>query len=115
MTWTIIFGTLGALSVILNGVLIWYTSKILSKLLYTADNLGDLYVVFASFKTFVSSLYQMDMFHGEPVIQELITRIKNCKEEIERFEDIYELTTLIDEEELIDDEYEEDTKTQEEN
>ena len=63
MTWTIIFGTLGALSVILNGVLIWYTSKILSKLLYTADNLGDLYVVFASFKTFVSSLYQMDMFH----------------------------------------------------
>ena len=43
-----IIGMLLAVSTILNGILIWYVYKIISKLLYTADNLGDLYIVFGA-------------------------------------------------------------------
>jgi len=101
MTGTIIVILIILGSVALNGVLIWYITKILAKLLYTADNLGDLYIVFRSYEEFISELYQMDMFYGEPVLQELIQKTKLVREEIEKFEEIYELTTDI---ELVDEE-----------
>jgi len=97
------------LSVILNIILVWYVYKILAKLLYTSDNLGDLYATFRIYEDFVSSLYSMDMFFGEPIIQELLDKIKLVREELEKFEEIYSLTTDIErleedlEEELIDD------------
>ena len=91
------------ISVILNIILTWYVFKVLAKLLYTSDNLGDLYITFRLFEDFTTSLYQMDAFHGEPVIQELVGKIKIVREELEKFEEIYSLTTEIDllEEDLI--------------
>jgi len=102
MTGTIIliFLTLGSL--LLNAFLIWYITKILSKLLYTSDNLGDLYMVFSLYGDFIKELYEMDMFYGEPILEELIRKTKMVREEIEKFEEIYELTTdvvMVDEEE----------------
>ncbi len=88
--------TVAVCSVILNVVLVWYVIKILSKLLYTADNLGDLYVVFRAFHDFVSELYEMEMFYGEPILEELIERTKMVRAEIDRFEDVYELTTDVE-------------------
>jgi hypothetical protein len=82
-------------SVIANIFMAWYVYKVLTKLLYTSDNLGDLYVVFRVYEDFVSSLYGMDMFHGEPILEELFHKIKFVREEIEKFEEIYGLTTDI--------------------
>ena len=83
-------------SVMLNMFLVWYLAKVLSKLLYTSDNIGDLYITFRMFEAFVASLYEMQMFYGEPIIEELITKTKLVVEELERFEDIYSLTTDIE-------------------
>ena len=83
-------------SVILNIFLVWYLSKVLSKLLYTSDNIGDLYIAFRMFEDFITSLYDMQMFYGEPIIEELITKTKLVVEELERFEEIYSLTTDIE-------------------
>jgi len=93
------------ISIMLNIGLTWYLSRVLAKLLYTSDNLGDLYVLFRMFEDFTGNLYSMDVFHGEPVLQELVERIKIVREELERFEEIYELTTDVGliEEELADD------------
>jgi len=85
-----------ASSVILNILLVWYISNVLSKLLYTSDNIGDLYIAFRMFEDFITSLYDMQMFYGEPIIEELITKTKLVVEELERFEDIYSLTTDIE-------------------
>ena len=89
------------ISVGLNALFIWYIIKILSKLLYMSDNLGDLYITFRSFEEYVDELFQMEIYHGEPVIEELIERTKAVREEVENFEQIYSLTTemLIAEEE----------------
>jgi len=91
-----------AISVILNIFLVWYLAKVLSKLLYTSDNIGDLYITFRMFEDFVSSLYDMQMFYGEPIIEELIVKTRLVTEELETFEEIYSLTTDIEplEEEL---------------
>lgn len=84
------------LSVILNILLVWYVYKVLAKLLYTSDNLGDLYMVFRTYETFVTSMYGMDMFYGEPIIQELVIKTKFVREELEKFEEIYGLTTDVE-------------------
>jgi hypothetical protein len=101
------------LSVVLNILLAWYVYKVLAKLLYTSDNLGDLYVVFRVYENFVSSMYGMDMFYGEPIIQELLIKTKFVREELEKFEDVYNLTTDIEaiEEELVNDRTEEEEET----
>ena len=77
----------------------------MSKLLYTSDNLGDLYAVFRLFEEFTTSLYEMEMFYGEPILEELIEKTKLVRFEIERFEEIYGLTMDIEafEGELTDD------------
>ena len=99
MIWIIVALTASA---VLNIFLVWYLSKVLSKLLYTSDNIGDLYIAFRMFEDFISSLYDMEMFYGEPIIEELIAKTKLVVEELERFEEIYSLTTDIEplEEEL---------------
>jgi hypothetical protein len=90
MIWIIVALTASA---VLNIFLVWYLSKVLSKLLYTSDNIGDLYIAFRMFEDFISSLYDMEMFYGEPIIEELIAKTKLVVEELERFEEIYSLTT----------------------
>ena len=83
-------------SVMLNMFLVWYLSKVLSKFLYTSDNIGDLYITFRMFEDFISSLYDMQMFYGEPIMNVLIIKTKLVIEELEIFEEIYSLTTDIE-------------------
>jgi len=83
-------------SIILNIFLTWYLIKVLSKLLYTSDNLGDLYVTLRTFEEFTVSLYQMEMFYGEPVVKELVSKTSFVREEIQKFEEIYGLTTDVE-------------------
>lgn len=92
-------------SVVLNIFLAWYLVRVLSKLLYTSDNLGDLYVTLRLFEEFTASLYQMELFYGEPVVQELVKKTSFVREEIQRFEEIYGLTTDVEalEEDIIND------------
>lgn len=85
-----------AISLLVNGLLIWYVTRILAKLLYTSDNLGDLSIVFYEFEDFVSALYEMEMFYGEPIIEELIGKTKLVQGELNKFEEIYSLTTDIE-------------------
>ena len=83
-------------SAALNIFLIWYLYKVLAKLLYTSDNLGDLYVVLRLYEEFIISVLNMDMYHGEPIIEEMVNKTKVIREEIEKFAEIYGLTTDIE-------------------
>jgi hypothetical protein len=103
-------------SVAFNIILIWYLSNVLSKLLYTSDNLGDLFIALRMYEGFVTSLYNMDAYHGEPIIEELILKTKLLREEVQRFDQIYGLTTDTDSlEEVLanDDDREEEEAAQE--
>jgi hypothetical protein len=105
MSGAIVLGIALFISVALNVLLIWYGSKMLAKLLYTSDNLGDLYIVCRTYEDFLKKIYEMEMFYGEPILEDLINRTKMVREEIEQFEQIYELTTDIEiiNEEVADD------------
>ena len=53
-----------------------------------------------TFQIFAKSMYSMDTYHGEPMIQELIIKMKEVNLEIENFRDVFEyaLDTEIEEE-----------------
>jgi hypothetical protein len=79
-----------AASVVLNGLLIWYIIKLLRKFVFISENLADLFLTTKAFQVFLSSMYSMDSYHGEPMIQELITRVGDMGAELELFRDIFE-------------------------
>ena len=95
--------------------LFWYVRKILSKLLFVSESIGDFMVVIDNYSNHLETVYGMETYYGDDTIQGLIEHTKAITEEIEEFESIYSLTTELDEdydeeedeiEELLDDEEE---------
>tara|TARA_Y100000034_G_C6696361_1_gene306876 strand:- start:201 stop:530 length:330 start_codon:yes stop_codon:yes gene_type:complete len=80
------------LSIALNVLLIWYIRKILEKLLFVSDNIGDLLSSLEKFAKHIDSVHEMEMFYGEPVLGNLIRHSKDLVEEIKSYRQIYELT-----------------------
>ena len=81
-----------AVSGVLNVFLIWYLIRLLQKLMFISNNISDLFLTTKAFHVFVKNLYSMDSFHGEPIIQELVLRIKEVTLEMESFRDIFDYT-----------------------
>ena len=90
---------LGA-AVVLNVLLIWYIIKLLRKFVFISENIADLFLTTKAFQVFLSSMYSMDSYHGEPMVQELMTRLADMGAELEKFRDIFEhnLDTELEEE-----------------
>ena len=64
------------ISALLNGLLIWYIIKLLRKFVFISENLADLFLTTKAFQVFLSSMYSMENYHGEPMVQELIAFMK---------------------------------------
>jgi len=90
------------ISLVANVFLGWYLATLLKKLLYVSANLSDLFLTIKAFRVFVSSLYSMDSFTGEPMIEELIFRLREVNEEIEGFREIFVYTIDSEIEEELD-------------
>jgi hypothetical protein len=80
------------ISLAINVLLGWYASRILQKFVFISDNISDLFLTTKAFHVFVKNMYSMDSFHGEPIIQELVLRIKEVNEEMSNFREIFEYT-----------------------
>jgi len=78
------------ISAIANMLLSWYVVRLLRKFLFISESIADLYLTAKAFQVFVKSLYSMDNYNGEPMIQELISRLREVTEEIEIFRDVFE-------------------------
>lgn len=99
-------------SVLFNIFLVWYLVRMLRKFLFISENLSDLFLVTKAFQVFVVNLYSMESYHGEPMIQEMVHRIKQVSDEIDVFRDTFEYTLDEELEDELDDVYQED-ETQE--
>lgn len=77
--------------------LIWYIRKIITKLLFISENIGDFVVVVDNYASHLESVYNMETFYGDETIQGLIEHTKEVVTEAEEFESIYSLTTDLEE------------------
>ena len=80
------------ISLVINVLLGWYVTRILQKFMFISDNMSDLFLTTKAFHVFVKNMYSMDSFHGEPIIQELVLRIREVNEELSNFREIFEYT-----------------------
>ena len=80
------------ISVVLNGVLLWYIRKMLGKLLLVSDNMGNLVEDLTSYQNHLQQLYEMEMYYGEPSIKNLILHSREIIEHVKEFSDVYNLT-----------------------
>jgi len=96
-----IYATAIALGVI-SLFLVWYLVSLLRKFWFISANISDLFLTLKSFNVFVSSLYSMDNYHGEPIIQELMLKVREVLDEMESFRGIFEYTLDEEMEEELD-------------
>ena len=61
------------LSIIFNGVLLWYIRKLLGII---EDNSIEMKERFSAFHNFLEETYNMDLFYGEPRLKELLSIIR---------------------------------------
>ena len=78
------------ISIIINILLFWYVTRLLRKFIFISQNMADLFLITKAFQVFTKSLFSMNSFNGEPIIEELIYKIKEVNEEIEDFRGIFE-------------------------
>tara|TARA_R110000822_G_scaffold238178_1_gene368407 strand:- start:197 stop:544 length:348 start_codon:yes stop_codon:yes gene_type:complete len=103
---------LGA-SIAFNTFFIWYIKNLLSQLYFVTSNLSGLVDETISFRDHLSSIYELEVFYGDETLASLLAHVGQYSETLSDFEEIY---TLLDEEELKendadDDEYQgEDTE-----
>lgn len=79
-------------SLVINVFLVWYLIGALRRLLLVSENLGDLVSIVSNFREHIRSVYELEAFYGEPVLETLLKHAGALSEVLEEFEEIYALT-----------------------
>jgi len=79
-------------SLAVNVCLVWYMIGALRRLLLVSENLGDLVSIVSNFREHLKSVYGLEAFYGEPVLETLLKHAGALLEVLEEFEEIYALT-----------------------
>jgi len=92
------------LSLIINGLLFWYTRKLLEKLSVFTEGVIEFRMKLQELTTHLESVHQLEMFYGEPVLQRLIQHMKLTVMEIKLFSDSFIISEGQEKEEPVNDE-----------
>ena len=92
-------------SIAFNVFFIWYIRNLLSQLYFVANNLSGLIDETISFQNHLSSVYELETFYGDETLAGLLAHAGQYSETLSDFEEIY---TLLDEEELGEDDTDDD-------
>lgn len=80
------------LSLSLNGLFFWYLRKTTGRLLFISENLNDLISIIGVYRKHLKALYEMEMFYGDEVLQNLIDHTDSLYNMLEDYEDVVYLT-----------------------
>jgi len=92
------------LSLIVNGLLFWYTRKLLEKLSVFTEGVIEFRMKLQELAAHLESVHQLEMFYGEPVLQRLIQHMKLTVMEIKLFSDSFIISEGQEKEEPVNDE-----------
>lgn len=95
-----------AVSLIFNGILIWYTRKLVQKLSYGVDNIDQLQKLLDEYCALLEGMLQLDQYYGDDTI---VGAVKNTKLVVETCK-MYKKTIMEQQEENMS-EYDESPQT----
>jgi len=91
------------LSITINGLLFWYTRKLLEKLSVFTEGVIEFRTKLQELAAHLESVHQLQMFYGEPVLQRLIQHMKLTVIEIKMFSDSFIISEGEEKEEPVND------------
>ena len=92
-------GIIFALSLAANVFFIWYTRKVIAKLLYISGTLMDLRDMVSVFRNHLETLHALETFYGDQTLQFLLQHAGDLSEQLKEYEDLYLLSVEPPEEE----------------
>ena len=95
----IILSSILTLSIIFNVGVFIYARTAIVKLLWVAEELGDLQRMISSFSNHIQAVYETDTFYGDETLKGLVEHARSFDEQLETFEYVYSLI----QEETVDD------------
>ena len=105
-----------AVSLIINGVLVWYVRKVLTKLWYDLEARKNFTTMIMQYEQALTAVYKLEEFYGEETLKKAIQQTRFVVEACEEFKKILEENNIEDAQtsqeggEQEEDNYEEATK-----
>ena len=88
---TVWFGIALLASVVANFFALWYIRKLLSKLWFVAENLGDLVELIDNYKVHLKTLFELEDYYGDENIKFVLSHTDSLLEILDEYEDIYNI------------------------
>jgi len=88
----IILSAILFISAVFNIGVFIYARAAIARLLFVSEELGDLQQMINAFATHTKSVYELEMFYGDPTLEHLMNHAVSFNEQLETFEFIYALT-----------------------
>jgi K+-transporting ATPase A subunit len=92
------------ISVAVNVLLGWYISKLLQKIRTFTDGIFDIVEKLNLLGGHLETIHQLEMFYGEPVLQNLIKHLKVMVADIKIFRDSFVISEDQEKEEVVNEE-----------
>ena len=80
-----------SLSLLVNGVLIWYCRRLTQQFLFFAENVSELEGSLAAFSSHLNGIHELETFYGDETLGGLIQHSKSVVENIKDFYDGFSL------------------------
>lgn len=88
------------LSLIINGMLVWYIRKILTKYWYDVEVRKSFTNMLNQYEQSLTAIYKLEEFYGEETLKKAITETKFVVEACQEFKEILEKGTIEEAEEV---------------
>jgi len=101
------------LSLVCNGLLIWYVRKILNKYWYDVEARKSFSTMLNDYEQTLTSIYKLEEFYGEETLKKAIAQTKFVVQACEEFKQILEKDTIEEAESIPEEESLEEETTKE--
>ena len=85
-----------AISLITNGILVWYIRKILIKFWYDLEVRKNFATMLAQYEQSLTAIYKLEEFYGEETLKKAVQQTRFVVEACEEFKKILEESTVDD-------------------
>ena len=91
INFTVWLGIVLVASIMANIFMFWYIRRLLSKLWFIAENLGDLVDLLTNYRIHLKTLFELEQYYGDENIKFVLSHTKSLLEILEEYEDIYSI------------------------
>lgn len=72
-------------------LLVWYIKVLMKRVTQLAVGIGRLKVIVTKYAMYLEHLHSLDVFNGEPIIQDMIVRTRSVSKEIQDNYDLFDI------------------------